>query len=52
MIQDHRPFLRPDPAITADHTRNIATDTTLARSDFGAAEPDGNFPQDDNLPGR
>ena len=40
IIQDHRPLPRPDPATTADHTRNIAANNTLTRSDFGAVEPD------------
>ena len=43
IIQDHRPLPRPDPATTADHTRNIAANNTLTRSDFGAAEPDRNL---------
>jgi hypothetical protein len=54
IIQDHRPLPRPDPATTADHTRNVATNNTLTRSDFGAAEPDRNLRKiahGDNLPG-
>jgi hypothetical protein len=54
IIQDHRPLPRPDPATTADHTRNVAANNTLTRSDFGAAEPDRNLreiPHGDNLPG-
>ena len=43
IIQDHRPLPRPDPATTADHTRNVAANNTLTRSDFGAAEPDRNL---------